>query len=63
MPRTVETEVEARQGRKGVPVLKVLLIAIGLALAVWFGVELIFSDSQTGGMVPNENVQSETQSN
>ncbi|KPB02033.1 hypothetical protein [Ahrensia marina] len=63
MPRTVETEVEARQGRKGMPVLKVLLIAIGLALAVWFGVELIFSDSQTGGMVPNENVQSETQSN
>jgi hypothetical protein len=62
MPRTVETEVEARQGRKGVPVLKVLLIAIGLALAVWFGVELIFSDSQTG-MVPNGNVQSETQSN
>jgi hypothetical protein len=45
------------------PVLKVLVIAIGLALAVWFGVELIFSDSQTGGMVPNENVQSETQSN
>lgn len=63
MPRTVETEVEARQGRRGMPVLKVLVIAIGLALAVWFGVELIFSDSQTGGMVPNENVQSETQSN
>ncbi|MEM5501910.1 hypothetical protein WNY59_09955 [Ahrensia kielensis] len=61
MPKTVKSEVEAKQGRKGIPVLNVLLIAIGLAFVVWFGVALFFSDTQSGGMVPNENVQSETQ--
>jgi len=30
---------EARQGAKGTPVLKVLLVGIGLALIVWGGAE------------------------
>lgn len=31
---------EARQGRKGLPVLAVLVIALALALVVWWGVGL-----------------------
>lgn len=38
MARKIEAE-EARQGRRGTPVLRVLVIALILAAIVWFGTE------------------------
>ena len=58
MPKTVKSETEAKQGRKGVPVLKVLIFGIILAMIAWFGAELFFPNSQSE-MVPDAAVQSE----
>ncbi|GHC77711.1 hypothetical protein [Limoniibacter endophyticus] len=40
---------EARQGRKGIPVLRVLLVALVLAFVVWAAVEIF------GSLIAPEN--------
>lgn len=55
MSKTVKSEEQAKQGRKGITVLKVLIVAIALALVAWYGIEFIFADSQSGSMVPDQS--------
>lgn len=46
MPKEI-SETRARQGRKGFPVLIVLLVSLALACAVWFAVEVYGTQIQT----------------
>lgn len=41
------SETKARQGRRGYPVLVVLLVSLALACAVWFVVEIYGTAIQT----------------
>lgn len=41
------SETRARQGRKGYPVLVVLLVSLALLCAVWFAVEMYGSSIET----------------
>ncbi|KQT64210.1 MULTISPECIES: hypothetical protein [unclassified Aureimonas] len=41
---------DARQGKKGTPVLRVLIIALVLAVIAFIGMQIY------GGMQPNENI-------
>lgn len=53
MPEQLEPQ-EARQGRKGQPVLKVLIAALILALIAWAGAEL-FGESSDPAQPTGEN--------
>jgi hypothetical protein len=52
-PKTIPTD-KARQGRRGFPVLLVLICALILAALVWFGVEFYGEaiDTNSGGDQP-----------
>lgn len=53
MPEQLESR-EARQGRKGLPVLKVLVAALILAMIAWAGAEL-FGESSDPAQPAREN--------
>lgn len=60
MPKTVQTD-KARQGRRGSPVLLVLVAALVLAAVAWGIAEIFGEATDPEGQVPVQTENSETQ--